>query len=370
MNKNQIKYMNIAKALGIILIVAGHSFTENTNSQVRSFVYLFHVPFFFIISGYFFNEKYINTPYNLLKRRIKSLWTPFFLWSTAFIVLHNVFFTFYIYSPQVTFRGSSIPSYPIETMAKKIVWLFYFKGSEQLLGGFWFISCLFFAVIFFFGIVYIAKLINHNTCIHLFAISSFLIGNLLVCYDVHIPLIRHNIKLYLVATFLYYLGWLYKKYEKKMRFTVSYATICLLILIFINQINNIKIISIDSTLGSFDKSIPFLILTPTIGTYLILYISKQIEKYSFSNIFKYIGRRTITILALHFLCFKLVNLIIVLKKNQSLSQIANFPVMPNSENYFVAYLIVGVLLPVLLHTFFITFWVKCRSYMKPAQQIN
>ena len=56
----EIEYMNVAKAIGIILIVVGHSFAEESTSSIRSFVYLFHVPLFFILSGYFFDDKYID----------------------------------------------------------------------------------------------------------------------------------------------------------------------------------------------------------------------------------------------------------------------------------------------------------------------
>ena len=73
-----IEYMNVAKAIGIILIVVGHSFAEESTSSIRSFVYLFHVPLFFILSGYFFDDKYIDKPILLIIKRIKTLWFPFF----------------------------------------------------------------------------------------------------------------------------------------------------------------------------------------------------------------------------------------------------------------------------------------------------
>ena len=44
--KNQ-NYITIAKALGIIFMVIGHS---HINEYVRSFVYLFHMPLFFFCS--------------------------------------------------------------------------------------------------------------------------------------------------------------------------------------------------------------------------------------------------------------------------------------------------------------------------------
>ena len=51
--KNRDCIFDIAKGIGIILVVLGHCAFSFTN-----FVYMFHVSLFFIISGYFFSEKY------------------------------------------------------------------------------------------------------------------------------------------------------------------------------------------------------------------------------------------------------------------------------------------------------------------------
>lgn len=57
----EIKY-DIAKGLGIILMVAAHA-----NIPAKSFIYLFHMPLFFIISGYFFKPEYCKDLNSLLQ---------------------------------------------------------------------------------------------------------------------------------------------------------------------------------------------------------------------------------------------------------------------------------------------------------------
>jgi acyltransferase len=48
----------IAKALGIILVVIGHStYNAGYQDEVKKFIYMFHMPLFFILSGYFFKMK-------------------------------------------------------------------------------------------------------------------------------------------------------------------------------------------------------------------------------------------------------------------------------------------------------------------------
>lgn len=47
--------ISIAKALGIILMVVGHS---GCPEILARFIYLFHMPLFFFCSGYFFTPPY------------------------------------------------------------------------------------------------------------------------------------------------------------------------------------------------------------------------------------------------------------------------------------------------------------------------
>ena len=61
----------IAKAWGIILVVMGHcSFSAiqpGWQKSVHDFIYLFHIPLFFFLSGYFFKWKYLGDKRTFLK---------------------------------------------------------------------------------------------------------------------------------------------------------------------------------------------------------------------------------------------------------------------------------------------------------------
>ena len=57
--KLQRDYWNILKGIGALCVVVGHCVMP-----VQNFVYLFHVPLFFFISGYMYHEqKYGDAPY-------------------------------------------------------------------------------------------------------------------------------------------------------------------------------------------------------------------------------------------------------------------------------------------------------------------
>ena len=51
--------VTIAKGIGIILMVLGHSIGEYGDylTPVRSFIYMFHMPLFFILSGFFYKPQ-------------------------------------------------------------------------------------------------------------------------------------------------------------------------------------------------------------------------------------------------------------------------------------------------------------------------
>lgn len=53
--KERETYIDIAKGIGIILVVIGH--LHGINHIIHDFFYLFHMPLFFIISGYLYNHK-------------------------------------------------------------------------------------------------------------------------------------------------------------------------------------------------------------------------------------------------------------------------------------------------------------------------
>lgn len=52
--RKRIEYIDLAKAIAILLMVLGHCASLNDIPLIRSVIYSFHMPLFFIISGYFF----------------------------------------------------------------------------------------------------------------------------------------------------------------------------------------------------------------------------------------------------------------------------------------------------------------------------
>lgn len=72
--------IDIARGIAIICIVLGHL----GNPTINRFVYTFHVPIFYLISGYFFREEKLQ---NSIRRRAKSLLLPYAVTSVIIVTL-------------------------------------------------------------------------------------------------------------------------------------------------------------------------------------------------------------------------------------------------------------------------------------------
>lgn len=85
---------DIAKGIAIILMVIGHS---GTTDYIKSFIYLFHLPAFYFISGYFFNDKYVNDKITYAKRKLNQLYKPFIIYGIIFLILSPLFYELKMY---------------------------------------------------------------------------------------------------------------------------------------------------------------------------------------------------------------------------------------------------------------------------------
>lgn len=87
--RNSFEWVLIAKGMGIILVVVGHFYPQTSPpywTEARHIIYSFHMPLFFILSGYLYSHgKY---PYgDLIKTKAKRLLYPFATIAVAFFLI-------------------------------------------------------------------------------------------------------------------------------------------------------------------------------------------------------------------------------------------------------------------------------------------
>lgn len=135
--------LDAMRGMAIILVVLGH---VGVCGDVRNWIYAFHMPLFFFISGYFCNDQ---KPFgSFLYKKVKTLYFPFVSYYVLFVVfshlLHQVDLTHFDYSS-------------LGDCLRAILLACRFRvGAMDLLGHFWFLPVLFFISVLFFGLLRMA----------------------------------------------------------------------------------------------------------------------------------------------------------------------------------------------------------------------
>ena len=83
--KKRIEYVDIAKAVGIILVIAGH--VVSGDNIAKRIIYSFHMPLFFILSGLSLaiREKNSNVKWKkIISRKAKRLLLPYVIWGLIY----------------------------------------------------------------------------------------------------------------------------------------------------------------------------------------------------------------------------------------------------------------------------------------------
>ena len=308
-------------------MVIGHS---GAPSHLVEFLYLVRMPCFFFISGFLFKEKYLFGVTQFIGRKIKGLYFPFIKWSLIFLLLHNLFFWLNIYNTQ----------YNLDDFKRQIFKIFTLTGSEQLLGGFWFLKELLYAsIIAFLSMKLITSLkrkLNKGTLV-LLSLLFVILGYVASIAPFKIPTIGSKT---LLATAYFIAGYAFKKMNINAQNPLLIGIVgyiaTIVTSLFFKANMDVKGLAI---FGYFTISI--------IASVSTIYISKIWGERT--GIMDYIGKNTLNILTFHFISFKVVSFLIILINGLPLGKLSAFPVIPNDSNLmWLAYTLAGVILPLII----------------------
>lgn len=325
--------IDIVKGLGILLIVLGH-----TQMFGSTFVNLFHVGLFFIASGWCFKEKYSENLENVkefVKKRIKRLYVPFVAWNLIFLVFRNIFCYIGIYSSNETVVGmyGVVNSLSISEMIRQTYKIMLMGGGEQLTGACWFLRALLILEISFVLIDFIIKKIVQKNTRYVRWIIALLILGLGAYLSKNGIAWKYNLSTVCSVWVLYVLGIeLQKKDKHKEKLVGKKAVFDILSIIasylILLLLSHKYTISYDS--NQYSNVLVFLL--SAISGWIMCWGSSNIIV-SFMPIVKrclvYVGQRTIDIMFLHLLFFKLITYIYIKDSGLSIDKLAAFPVLTN-----------------------------------------
>lgn len=285
--KKRIDYFDIAKGIGIILMILGHMSLQN--KYLKNFLYTFHMPLFFIISGYFFRYRENKI---CIKNIIKKLIIPYTL-TCIIIIFYKVF--------RLLLDGN----FSDITNTIKVWGLASIYGSGygirygiQFIGAIWFLLALGFAT-------YIMNLIYNQKYRYLWVLLIAYVGYKTSTY-IWLPL---SIQVGMVALVFVYIGVLVRENDL---FNTKIPIILYLFLIFIMVFCTKYCGNIDMVRNYYnDGLIDF--IGGLSGTFLCIKISMIIDKYTkmLSKMFAFIGRNSLLCMCIHLFSLDCLNWITI-----------------------------------------------------------
>ena len=297
-NSSRNAVYDIMKGIGIISIVIGHC---HPNMDVVRFVYGYHLAIFFFVSGLQFHDaKYADAPYLLIQNRLKSMWPAYFGYMTFFTLTSGPFLKINILSESY--------AYTKYVIFNRVVNNFFFSGSETLGGAMWFVPMMLSGIIIFAAIVFFStKFFSRYRLIPIVGLS--LVVGLLGIYtnlNTYYQIYNANTAFLLLPLML--VGYLLSLCKIKLADILRWP-VAIMALVFFVYFTVVKDYLVNLATCNIVSAKLFYPITAC-GIYAICYIAKLLNKFSITaRAFSFIGKYSFDIMALHFLCIKLVDVI-------------------------------------------------------------
>lgn len=328
----RIEYIDIAKGIGILLIVMSHNDFALVSPFFHKFVFSFLMPFFFFVSGMFFKTE--RPFFTILRRRYESLLKPY-LFTNLLIYFMTLSFTtvnFNIATGRVIkalyanghyIAWTQIWSLPHLFALNIFAYLFYWLVKRSGLNWSWskwvlLIAAQVVGVMFF-------------KAFSLFEVQLF--GRTLTLHG-----LPFSIDLILVSGFFFILGCEMNKYISNKIYShpltlIGTGAILSGMVYFLPE-------RIDFNSRQFG-SLPINTLEALLGIVFMIAIAKQIERVTIlSRIFRYIGQASLIILIFH------------IPIQETWSEKIMFMTHNQTLSFWIAYL-AGVIFPIGIHAFVI-----------------
>lgn len=293
--KERIDYIDVAKGLGMFLVIWGHI---KHGGITHSFVYSFHMPLFFFISGMLFVPSKYSSFALFLKKKSQTLLLPYILYSI---------FTWLIWVGYNTTSTDSGVNYFFPLLQT-----FLAQGSTGYLlhnAPLWFITCLFVVEAIYY---LITRRINWGGHLLLLTLGLAILSMYLVNRYSWYAKLPWNFEVALVALFFYACGnvlashySIKKIYEIVSTRVVIFSVICIVLLFLLVVFATVNDCA-DMGADYFTKNHYIFLLTGVLGSIFVVFLSAiiftRLNKSVFSPVVsfcKWVGLNSMDILSIH-----------------------------------------------------------------------
>ena len=153
-------YIDIARGLGILAVIWGHIIWHHWTGD---YVYTFHMPLFFFISGMLFHKEKYSSSHVFIKKRVKRLFVPY-LWYSIITWMIWAGFNYFLHRP-------------VDSYFAPLLQTFLAQGSGEFMvhnSPLWFIPCLFAVEVMYYFISKTKDILIILLCISLAGMSILL----------------------------------------------------------------------------------------------------------------------------------------------------------------------------------------------------
>ncbi len=278
-NNSRSDFIDLARGIGIFLVVWGHTMI------VRSaYLYSFHLPLFFLISGYLYKK----VPFPVfLQNKINRILIPYIF----FFLISWLFF--------LTLILTGFDNASLSRHIRNLPYVFVGIEKDGGNGPIWFLACLFsMAILYSLMDNYIRNRYRFNIIILILTFS----GILCLKFNIHLP---YRTEIACMSVLFYHIGHWAKKMDLFRSFFkkkwMKWGVIVLLIVIHIVAYTvNIKISGIHNInlIANITGNFYLFYLGALCAIFYVLILSSEIPRI---NIINYLGQNSLVIMAVHVL---------------------------------------------------------------------
>ena len=332
-------YWDIVKGIGILCVVIGHSWM-----RMQNFVYSFHMPLFFFVAGYLYDErKYGDRPYVYISRRIRSIWIKYVMWEIVFILFHNIFYNMGM------LYGIGIDShiYSKTEILSEVSKAVLGCANELLIGALWFAPVLVISVSGLGLIIAVSRKLEYRTgsfgakiALQLFFVTiAGTVGYILID---HQKTLSASMQIAMSVLPYIWVGYILRNYIGDIRKYLN-GVVAFVMLLLVFFVSRKYLISLANGFVY-----PFMYILAFLGIYDCLYLARLLEKKEiFAKGFSLLGEASFLVMTLHLFIFRLIDRLYSVKYGKD--WVSYYMKLPAAFDELVpVYLIFGIGIPVMI----------------------
>ncbi len=201
--RQRVVWIDTLKGFGIFLVFLGH--TTLINKNVDHYIFSFHMPLFFFISGVLFKTDASGKYNQFILKELKTRMMPYLAFG---LLTYLIWLLFFLLRKYVIYQGSA--ALPESLFYKPLVGMLYGNGIDGWMTHnviLWFLACLFVTEIIFFTIF---RAFKEKRVIMAVLVAFATFGYLDSMYSpIRLPF---SVDIAFTAVVFYGLGYLFKDY--------------------------------------------------------------------------------------------------------------------------------------------------------------